>query len=393
MKTLRRITVKQLKRLILEAIENEAPADAEKPEFEIVDGVLVKYNGKGGNVVIPKGVKSISGYKDKDSWKQWRGAFENNLDVISVKLPNGIEELGIRAFYGCNNLAKINFPDTLKTIRTLALDGTGLKKVVIPASVNIIEVSAFGYALKSAIVENPHAFVDEKAFQEKTKVMKKEGNLDTLARAAADELLTPEEESKCGHLRVEIWTRYATNEEFVKIFINRKEHELDIGPLRDFASKVRDAVTSAGGVILNSVAGIPTRVRKFGKPSHEWDVLTRIVEKYSHVKLDPMKCKIGYTSGKRGQLDAPYEWDFIAFDYPDWCARMTEWIRKTKGSRDTLKVSVKRGESCDNRSYSSRYEVECSGSMIETYEFSVITPTGKSKGSRVLSYDGFWHDS
>lgn len=51
-------------------------------DFEIQDGVLIKYKGKGGHVVIPDGVACI----------------------------------GFRAFDGCKNLTNITIPDSVTSI-------------------------------------------------------------------------------------------------------------------------------------------------------------------------------------------------------------------------------------------------------------------------------------
>ena len=49
---------------------------AAEDDFVIEDGVLTKYNGPGGDVVVPDGVTSISGI-----------AFEGRTDIISVTIP------------------------------------------------------------------------------------------------------------------------------------------------------------------------------------------------------------------------------------------------------------------------------------------------------------------
>lgn len=65
------------------------------------------------------------------------GAFENRKDLRSVTLI-GTEIIGKRAFSGCENLAKINLPETLRTIKDEAFKDTVIENIVIPPGVTTI---------------------------------------------------------------------------------------------------------------------------------------------------------------------------------------------------------------------------------------------------------------
>ena len=58
-------------------------------DFLIEDGVLVKYVGPGGDVVIPEGVTHIE-----------RFVFSGCRSLISVTIPEGVTSIGDHAFSG-----------------------------------------------------------------------------------------------------------------------------------------------------------------------------------------------------------------------------------------------------------------------------------------------------
>ena len=77
-------------------------AKASTDEFTIRDGVLKKYSGSGGAVVIPDGVKII----DRE------------------------------AFYKCSTLTSVVIPESVTKIRARAFQGTSLTSISIPATVD-----------------------------------------------------------------------------------------------------------------------------------------------------------------------------------------------------------------------------------------------------------------
>ena len=101
--------------------------------FKIENNVLVKYNGKGGNVVIPDGVRIIGKY-----------TFSNCNRLISVYIPNSVKEIGDSAFLGCSRLTSINIPDSVEEIGDNAFRGCdSLTAISIPDSVTKIGWSVF----------------------------------------------------------------------------------------------------------------------------------------------------------------------------------------------------------------------------------------------------------
>ena len=57
-------------------------------DFEIENGVLKKYTGNGGNVVIPDGVTTIG--NEAFSWRS---------SLTSITIPSGVTIIGDNAFW------------------------------------------------------------------------------------------------------------------------------------------------------------------------------------------------------------------------------------------------------------------------------------------------------
>lgn len=77
---------------------------AKESEFEIVDGVLIKYHGESETVNIPDGVKKIG---DR--------AFNNTI-IESITIPESVKEIGDSVFYFCWGLKSITIPKNVIAI-------------------------------------------------------------------------------------------------------------------------------------------------------------------------------------------------------------------------------------------------------------------------------------
>ena len=78
-------------------------------EFLIEGDVLLSYQGSGGDVTVPDGIKTIA-----------VDAFHGCTTVTSVTLPESVTTIGQRAFYGCNAMTRIDLPSQLTTIESYA---------------------------------------------------------------------------------------------------------------------------------------------------------------------------------------------------------------------------------------------------------------------------------
>lgn len=102
-------------------------------EFRINDGVLMRYRGAGGSVVIPDFVKSIN-----------KSAFAECKQVTSIVIPDSVTSLGVGVFEDCSSLASVTLPDNL----TIIPEGTFgncslLSSINLPTSLTSIQKNAF----------------------------------------------------------------------------------------------------------------------------------------------------------------------------------------------------------------------------------------------------------
>ena len=104
-------------------------------DFEIKDGVLIKYHGHSQEVVVPEGIIAIG-----DS------TFKDNNSIISIELPQSLINIGEEAFSNCEHLTKLVFPSKLESIGERAFfHCESLKKIKLSKTIKFIGFDAFGY--------------------------------------------------------------------------------------------------------------------------------------------------------------------------------------------------------------------------------------------------------
>ena len=135
-------------------------------DFIIENGVLTRYVGSGGDVVIPDGVLEIGSsafnpYLDGISAKHYDG----RKNVKSVTIPEGAQKIGHRAFANCENLKKITVPTSVVRIGANAFHNTAwLKKQGDHVIVNSVYVKYKGTESELTVPEGIVSIADE-AFQ------------------------------------------------------------------------------------------------------------------------------------------------------------------------------------------------------------------------------------
>lgn len=107
---------------------------ANSRDYVIQDGVLIEYTGSDSTIQIPEGVLAIA-----------NDAFAFNTTIISAHMPSTLKSIGDGAFYNCEKLKEIILPDGLEVIGKRAFWGTKLPTIYIPETVVQIQPDEGGY--------------------------------------------------------------------------------------------------------------------------------------------------------------------------------------------------------------------------------------------------------
>lgn len=125
-------------------------------EFVIKSGILITYNGEGGNVTIPEGVVLMNA-----------DAFDDCYNITSITFPSGMRSIPEDTFNG-KGLSKVNLSDTIQYIGNSAFwYNPDLTYLVIPPSVKTIKSDAFNNCRNLNYVEGLENVVnlEENAFE------------------------------------------------------------------------------------------------------------------------------------------------------------------------------------------------------------------------------------
>ena len=97
---------------------SDGDEEYKETEFDIKDSILQHYNGTGGDVTIPDGVRIIGS-----------NAFEAKA-ITSVVIPSGVVQIQSLAFFNCSELTSVTLPASVREIADDAFSGcSSLKKL------------------------------------------------------------------------------------------------------------------------------------------------------------------------------------------------------------------------------------------------------------------------
>ena len=140
--------------------------------FKILNDVLLGYNGKDKNVVVPDNVKVIGKYAFSDCTfiekidlpqnleKIEKFAFENCVSLKQFYIPTSVKVIKEYAFSCCENIEEINIPDIDVIEKNTFENCFKLKQIILPETLKIIGDLAFFGCRKIKNVKIP-ASVEE----------------------------------------------------------------------------------------------------------------------------------------------------------------------------------------------------------------------------------------
>lgn len=139
------------------------PAFAADSDFVIENGVLMKYAGPGGNVIIPSGVTAI----DPNAFDSCVGRKVGTILMTGITIPGSVTEINDYVFIFLEDLTSVTIGDGVTTIGTCAFAFCfGLTSITLPSSVTTIKGSAFQFCdnLKSITIPKSVTSIEWDAF-------------------------------------------------------------------------------------------------------------------------------------------------------------------------------------------------------------------------------------
>lgn len=142
--------------------------DGYKPEMSYPEGVVItKYTGNEEEVTIPSELdgQCVIGIA--------RDVFAEQKQLRSIYMEEGIVRIGVKAFFECENLQTVHFPESLEMIDSDAFSNTALTKLSLPAKLRKIGSYAFcNTQIEEAILPEGLEILGDLSFTECRKLRK-----------------------------------------------------------------------------------------------------------------------------------------------------------------------------------------------------------------------------
>lgn len=124
----------------------------ELADVTVIGNSAFAFNNNVKEVILPSTVRALG-----------RG-FDSSA-VEKVVLNEGLEQIDSRAFRSTTALKEVVFSSTVKTICDDAFQKTGIKRIVIPETVELVGTTAFGASLVETVVFEGSPVIENKAFR------------------------------------------------------------------------------------------------------------------------------------------------------------------------------------------------------------------------------------
>ena len=130
-------------------------------DFVIENGVLKKYVGSGGDVVVPEGVEELG----DNCFQSCNVVQREHVDLNSIKLPESLKRIGRWVFEHCDGLTEVEIPDSVTDIGNWAFKNTrSLSEVKLSKSLVRLGAYAFaGCSIKTLFLPKSLRIIEEGA--------------------------------------------------------------------------------------------------------------------------------------------------------------------------------------------------------------------------------------
>ena len=144
---LSKISYSPIKATIHEDAFGECDSLADDKGLTIIAGILWDYDGPGGHVEVPEGVKILHAYAFAEGYapyKNRRGNYRQEGSLTGITFPSTLKRIGEDAFLNCKGMNMVLLPASLELIGKEAFQGcSALKEIAIPSAVSSIGADAF----------------------------------------------------------------------------------------------------------------------------------------------------------------------------------------------------------------------------------------------------------